>query len=278
MKRIYIKTLFLSFFIVIIFNACKTIGKITTSKKKVQKIENLSTIELVKKIQSVQPTFKRVYIKKMSVNLQTQTRELTVQATCKLVQDSAIHLSIQPFMGIELFKVELTPQKMIVIDKMNKIFYKSNYGIFYELLGINIDYDEIEALISNRFFVPNEKVVNLDNLTQLQDTSKLTLVNRKHNLYQEVTIDKNNSRIINLLFEQLVKKWTLKTNYLNFKYFEDRLFPQNINILANGEGKNIKMEFHMKKIIFDKKFIMNESRLTRYRQGDIRVLLRNNKK
>ncbi len=276
MKREFLIYVLLGFLLAVMFNSCKTIKKITTSKKRVQKIEELSTIELVKKVQSVQPTFKRAYIKKMSANLQIKDRNLNVQATCKLVQDSAIHISIQPFMGIELFKVELTPKSMFIIDKMNKVFYKSNYGIFYELLGINIDYDEIEALMSNRLFVPNEKVINLTNFTHLKDTTKVTLVNKTDKLYQAVTINNKNGRIVALLLKQLVKKWTMKTEYSNFKQFDELLFPQNIDVFANGEGKRVRLQFQIRKVVFDKNFIMKESRLSKYRQGDIRMLLKNN--
>ncbi len=276
MKKKYTKLLLFTLFVGITLNSCDTIKKVTTKRQPqtIDKTQDLSEAKLIKRVQAVQPTFKRAYVKKMSANLQAKGRELSVQATCKMVQDSAIHLSIQPFMGIELFKVELTPKSMLVVDKMNKIFYKSNYGIFYELLGIDIDYDEIEALISNRFFVPNQKVVNINNFTRLQDTTKLTLVNQKKNLYQAVTINETNSRIATLLFKELVKKWTMQTNYSNFKQFDDVLFPQNIDILATGEGERVRLQFQIKKVLFDKRFTMKKARLRRYRQGDIRMLLK----
>ncbi len=276
MKIRTIKIIFFSLLIGTFFYSCKTIKKITPDKKieNIKNIKKLSAVQLIQTVQSAQPAFQRAYVKKMSANLQAKGRELNVQTMCKMVRDSAIHLSIMPFMGIELFKIELTPKEMLVVDKMNKIFYKSNYGIFYELLGIDIDYDEIEALISNRLFVPTEKIIKLNDFSSANIPNQVALINKKNNFHQTTVINEQTGRIVTLLFKELKKQWTMKTDYSNFKEFDNLLFPQIIDMTANGSNEKIHFQFKIKEVLFDQQFSMREAKLRRYKQGNIKRLLK----
>ncbi len=88
----------------------------------------------------------------MSLALDLLDRKVNVSASCKFYKDSAMHISIQPFMGIEMFKAELNPDSIIVFDKMNRRYYVINYNYFTERFGVDIDFNSLQALISNQFF------------------------------------------------------------------------------------------------------------------------------
>ena len=67
---------------------------------------------MIRKLQSSTSIATRAYVENVCLR-GFQGRQLDVKATCKIVSDSAIHLSIQPFFGVELFKLEMTPKSLI---------------------------------------------------------------------------------------------------------------------------------------------------------------------
>ena len=109
--KVKINKVILLSMIILALGACKT-------KKQLTKTEipaEMTVAQMVGKLQEKQPAFSSAYIDKMTVDVDVKNRQMTVNATCKMRTDSAIHLSIQPFFGIELFKLELTPYNIILI-------------------------------------------------------------------------------------------------------------------------------------------------------------------
>ena len=80
------------------------------SKQLVQEttpIRSKSNIVLEKALQ-VQPHFQTAQAERMTVSLDINGRKTSVNAALQLISDSAMHLSIMPLFGVELFKAELS--------------------------------------------------------------------------------------------------------------------------------------------------------------------------
>ena len=133
--KVKINKVILLSMIILALGACKT-------KKQLTKTEipaEMTVAQMVGKLQEKQPAFTSAYIDKMTVDVDVKNRQMTVNATCKMRTDSAIHLSIQPFFGIELFKLELTPYNIILIDKTNKTYYRGQYSMLRSRFGVDVD-------------------------------------------------------------------------------------------------------------------------------------------
>ena len=124
------------------FWGCKTTQKTGVADKKTE------AQFLLDDVKKAEPKFTNIEFKRMNIgiNLNEKTRYNSV-ATCKIIPDSVIHISIQPFFGVEMFIARLTPKQILVIDKLKGIYYQSDYSIFEQQFGIAIDYLTIEALI-----------------------------------------------------------------------------------------------------------------------------------
>ena len=57
---------------------------------------------------------------KMNVSIYTGRRTFSSKATLRIAHDEAIQLSIQPFFGIEMFRMYVQPDCIIILDRMNK--------------------------------------------------------------------------------------------------------------------------------------------------------------
>lgn len=259
---------------IILLTGCKTIKKVGDTSPKQTKSKTISAVKMVKKIQQQQPAFHRAYVKKMSIGIDLRGREMDVKATCKIVTDSAIHVSIQPFMGIELFKIEMTPKKLLIIDKTNKTFYESNYGILYETTGIGIDYDEIQAIITNRLFVPDKRTIRPNEFEWAKEDNKRTLLHSQKETQQNITIDQETERITQMQIKQTQRDLTMRIDYTDFKQLDKALlFPTNIVLNTQGKNSTAQLKFHIEKVEIEKPFTIKPAKLIRYKRGSIKALL-----
>lgn len=261
------------FLILISITACKTTKSaskdIPVSKPVLDTLHDLTPGEMVQKLQKNQPAFSRANATKMSIYIDFKGRQMDVKATCKIVSDSALHLSIQPFFGVELFKLEMTPESMIVIDKANRRFYESNYGIFKSRLGIHVNYDAIQSLLSNRLFVAGKKGFLPNDFSWKKNDTRNTLYVQAETMNQEVVVDFMLARIAEMILKTNDSKYSMKTTYSDFKNFGGTVFPEKI--LIDGMEGDTKASFHftIEDIRFDVPFAMEPTNLSRYTRGDI---------
>jgi len=264
--KVTINKIILLSIVLLAFGAC-------TSKKQLVKSEiptEMTPAAMVAKLQDKQPAFSSANIKKMTVDVDMKERRMTVNATCKMVTDSAIHLSIQPFFGIELFKLELTPWNIVLIDKTNKTYYEAQYTQLRSRLGLDFDYKSIQSVISNRLFVSGIKTFLADDYKWKDNDVKsgiLTVQGERMN--QEIMVDAALDRIIGLVLKTNDGSYTLKTEYSGFKNFDKQLFPEMINMEAfNGESK-ASLYFKIEDVEFDKPLVLEAANLRRYQRGNL---------
>ncbi|MBP8023650.1 MAG: hypothetical protein KAY69_03640, partial [Paludibacter sp.] len=75
--------------------ACKTKQQVVTKQKSERKPVEL----LVEKLKQAEPQFSSANVSKMNVNLDLSGRSMSVSASCRLIKDSALHISIMPALG-----------------------------------------------------------------------------------------------------------------------------------------------------------------------------------
>ena len=252
--------------VLLALGACKT-------KKIISKTElphDMLPAEMVKKIQDKQPAFTTADVHKMSVDVDLKERQLTVNATLKMVTDSAIHLSVQPFFGIELFKLELTPRNFVLIDKTNKTYYEGGYSLFKSRFGVDVDFYSIQSMISNRLFVVGNRAFLADVFKWRNDSiSSQALTVQGETLKQEVVVDATLERITKMILKTKDNNNTVVTEYSGFKEFDKLLFPGNIYVNAENAKSKASFHFTVEQVEFDEPLVLQAANLSRYRRGDI---------
>lgn len=263
---------------IVLFGACKTtktaVKPTQTATTPTEAAHEFTPADMVKQLQLAQPAFRTANASKMSVYVDFKGRQMDVKASCKIVSDSALYLSIQPFMGVELFRLEMTPSTLIVVDKMNKRFYESNYSIFRNTLGVTVNYDVIQSLISNRLFVPGDKVFLPDEFNWKDNTPGKSLTLQTESFNQEVLVDVLLSRIAAVMILSADSTYTMKTDYSDFKKTDGILFPQKIAIDANKGEEKSSFHFTIEQVEFNKPVVMEPTNLSRYTRGNINSLFR----
>jgi len=255
---------------VLVLVSCKTTRTISkTSTKEINPI-----FQLIEQIQKTQPQFKTANVSKLSMELQMKDRTFNVSATCKIKKDSAIFISIQPFMGIEMFKAEFMPDSMRVFDKMNRRFYVVDYSTFSKRFGVNVDYYSIQSLLTAQFFCVGKREIQADSckLVAVDNLAK-TLNYENGNLVQSTQLSLQNV-ITSVQLNVKNSDYHLSTTYLNYSNTTGINFPQNILVSATSENSKISCNLSILKVDFNTDIKLQGTSSDRFTRGNIDDLLK----
>jgi len=264
------KIIIFAVFATLILSGCKTSRSI--AKKDVK--EESQVAQLIQKVQSAQPQFKTVNASKVAMEFDLNERKVSVSATCKIRKDSAIFVSIQPFMGIEVYKAEIMSDSIRIFDKMNRKYYVIDYISMSKQFGVDINFRSLQALIFNQFFCIGSKEL-------LPDSCKLTpLANGRNKIdfetekMQQSTEISSSNTIQQVLLKSKDVTYQLQTNYDDFTVVNGINFPQKITLLATSKKNSASCVFSILKVEFNTDLKLTAASTDRYTRGDIEQLLK----
>lgn len=275
----------LKFIIIIVatvtLSACHTTKKVT--EKPISAINTKTEVKVaytsnvVKELQDNQPTFKTANISKMSIDIRFKERDYHVAGACQMVGDSAIHFSIMPALGFELFKLELTPDNVIVIDKFNRRYYQQSYDFFKTSFGVDLSYNDIQSLISNQLFLLGKSSYTSDDFRWKENNPSLyTLTSSSGNVLQEVVVDSSQLKnVVQTIFKTINGNNKFSTSYSNLQKTGEVTFPMQLQMYAEQGGiKKASFNFDIEKITFNEPLKLKPTNLSKYTQGDINGLFK----
>lgn len=257
------------FILLVLLSSCKTKKLLTQSETGV----DFKLKEQVQKIQQAEPVFNTANVSKMSVAVEVSGRKFNTQASCKLRTDSAIHISIQPFLGFELFKVEINRDSMLVFDKVNKKLYPVPFAYFSQKFGLQVGFNDVQAMLSNRFFTVGSNIPNLAACKQIEEDGFTNIIAFFANEMTQKTYLNASNRIEKVALKTTKSEYNMLVSYGQFVNFETQIFPQTINIDASGGKRSVKFNFNISKVSFNSPLSFTNIDASRYTTADINQLL-----
>lgn len=228
-------------------------------------------------IQSVlqaQPHFVTANAGKMNMNISLSDKELSSSGTCKIYRDSVIQISIQPFMGIEMAKIELTPEALYVFEKLNNKYYHLVYEQLAEYTGVPLSFYDFQALLSNQLFtlggVTDE---NFDKITTEKSGKALIFRYNINDIVQTTTFEKNQIRSVEVTDNK--QSFHFQTTYSDFAKNDDVVAPKIIDIQFVNSKNTLNLKFKIDKIEFNKQMRVILTNPLRYKVGQWQDLLDN---
>ena len=75
----------------------------------------------------------------------------TISANCtmQVVRDSMLVISVMPMLGIEVYRLEATPDELIAIDKLNHQYLKTDYARINRYVTPSLTWEDLQQIASN---------------------------------------------------------------------------------------------------------------------------------
>ena len=224
----------------------------TKSLKKSQSIEGMTETEYVESVISHAGGWDALTAK-MALAIDWEGKGATkVNGTLRIKKGEVIQLSIAPLLGIEVARAEISPDGVLVIDRMNKRYVEVSFAEVKALANADLDFHTLQALFLNELFLPGK-----DDLTSRDASSFRVEVG-----LDGVTLDVKKAKRFSYRFltqapEALLKEsciglmntpYRLKWEYAGFRPLDAKLFPSEMQVLFLGAKKPVKASFALSRL------------------------------
>ncbi len=189
---------------------------------------------------------------RMSLALDLSGKTTKVNGTMRIKKGEVVQLSIAPLLGIEVVRAEISPDGVLVIDRMNKRYVRVSFSELQELTNAQLDFHTLQALFLNEIFLPGKK-----GLTS-RDFSAFDV----ELMGKDVRLDVRKTKRFSYSFlmqgaEALLKEsfvglkdenYGLSWRYENFRSFEQRMFPNTMKLSLQGLKKPMNATFSLSRL------------------------------
>jgi hypothetical protein len=266
------KRLYYSFFGIIILSfllsGCKQTEKIAAPKR----IKRYSVGKVIKMTNENSLKFETLSVKKVTLSFSNDGKTTSIRGSYKIRRDSIIQMYAQK-LSIPVGKLEVNTDSFKMVNFLDQevLLGKDNY--LSKLLGMDIDFGVLQALLSNKMFSFRQDTRDKDfkeffceieddmyKISSIRDR-KLRKLNKNeeklgryrnrsdegHVIKQDIFIDPDSFVVKRMIFNDLDTNKGVILEFSDYEKVLDQWFPASIKMKVTGE-KKIEMAIELSKI------------------------------
>lgn len=227
-------TLAFVLFTALLLTGCKTTKKVGTVEAGGAKAHN-EFFELVQE----QAFRYETLTARLNVDLNLPGNNMSSRVDLKMVKDSAFQLSVQPFLGIEVFRAEISVDSIKVIDRMNKRYVADNYANLKGQMPIDFNFYNLQALFTNQLFLPGQQTIsskqyNRFKLKQDGPAAEVQVKDVMGLLYTFMA--DGEEKILSTSITEPSDRYALQWDYTDFRMAAGQPFPMKMDVQVLKEG------------------------------------------
>ncbi|MDR1523870.1 MAG: DUF4292 domain-containing protein [Tannerella sp.] len=205
--------------------ACKSAADKTSSGAGIMKTEEIFFASIL------DHTFRfETLSARLKLEFKSPEKEMSSRAQLKMIYNDRIQLSLQPLLGIEMFRIELTADSVKILDRMNKRFMMESYENIKGKSTVDFNFNNLQALFANNLFIPGEGNLSLVagqfrrfRMTKDKHSVNLKIKDETGMLYTFTTGEDEILRSISI--HDKSEKYTLTWDYSDFQTVDKQRFP-----------------------------------------------------
>ena len=213
-----------------LFVGCKSSTSTTTSMTAITKNEEAYFASILDR------SFRyKTFSARLNLGYSDPQQEFNARTQLKMSYNDRMQISIQPFLGIEVFRIELTNDSIKILDRMNKRYAIDNYIRLKNDMAIDINFQNLQALMTNQLFAPGENSISIRHFRQFRMTKKnaqiadLQVKGKNGTVYSFTTDGDENLHTTKI--ENIPQQLNISWMYSDFQAIENQLFPMKMKAL-----------------------------------------------
>jgi len=177
-------------------------------------------------------------IHSLQSQLQINAKGMTVKGDLRIVKDRAIYLSVQAFLGLEVVRMRISPDSIVVLDRLNRRYFADSFLNIKAVSGKRFSFFMFQSLFLNQVFCPGKERlsdINRDDFLKVTTDNQLIL-SPKRDEYIQFCID-NQKQLVQTRALGESGKFSLMWSYSGFSSGTEVVFPSKMDIDLKS-GKN----------------------------------------
>lgn len=236
------KTLYI-FLLLLIFSACKTTrhtqSEINSKVSPKTLITNASDLDFV---------FDQ-FSSKTKIKVIEEGKKTDFKANLRLKKDSLIWVSVTPIFGIEVARAQITPDSIMLLDRIHKVYYSKPFSYLADMYELPVDFYRLQKLIVGGLLNQNieKKHVNTKNGSYIIKTTE-------QNVTISTNIDPRHYYVNSVLMKETPSNRELNILFDEYEEIEGQQFASKREIDIRGE-ENVKMNLEFSRIKINKPLV-----------------------
>ena len=260
--------------LVALMGSCSSVNKM----KKMPMVGDVTGAEYVEKAIALAPQWNNIS-GKTSIELQLGKKERTrVNASLRIRRGQLIQLSVAPVLGIEVARLDLTPEGLLLVDRVNKRFVRAPFTELSELLHIDVNFHILQSLFLNELFLPGRTSLSASDVSSFQlsmkgDRVKLQPKKMRRVNYQFLTSSRDAS-LEQTALSLRGTAYSLVWDYSDFTQLEGRLFPKKTIVSLRGVAEPYSLRFKMSRLSVNGNWNGTTRLSSKYKEIALREILK----
>ena len=184
---------------------------------------------------------------KLNLNYQTEERNQSVTVSFRMKKDETIWMSGQ-LLGIPLAKVMITPNSVQFYEKITGTYFDGDFSLLSDLLGTPLDFQKVQNLLLGQTIYDLRK-----ERYQLSESTRGYQLETSNNelLKRMFLLDAGNYKALAQQLSQPRENRSVTVTYPEYQKVEGKLFPTQIQVLANEGAENTRIDMTFRGIEFN---------------------------
>lgn len=274
MKRLYTKqTLLIALFSVLfLLSGCKSKKTIAGGGELVNKTHS----QVVEDVVNTQLKYRTISTKG-NIEFKVGSSGQKAPAVYKIIKDKVLQASVRiPFLGSEVFRINITPDSIVIIDRMKKRYVSEDVAILGKNAGFN--FYNLQDLFTNQLFYPGDKSVEATdhskfNVSTANELYLLQAANKTKTTYN-FAVDATNHIASTLIYNK-DRNLTVQWSYSDFIVDGQYSYPTKMEAKVDVSKKRLDIGIYFSKLDIDSgsELDVDMSIPSKYTKVDIKEIL-----
>ncbi|MPM20359.1 hypothetical protein SDC9_66788 [bioreactor metagenome] len=244
----------------VFFLSCRT-GRETKREIKETVKKDTGVEHIFSKMKDAQFDFRTINVK-FQAKVESEKNNMSFGGSMRIIKDRTIWISMSAVVGIEAFRVNITTDSVMMINRLNKTFFKGDYQLINDLLKTPFDFDMLQALVTGNDFSYYEnnifKIGEDDHAYKISTPGRKKLKNYVANqsdmervLVQDMWISPENYKIVRQQIKEITKENSkLVVDYSAFVDIDGQMLAHQIDVSVEADQK-MKVKIDFEKVTVD---------------------------
>lgn len=238
----------------LVLTGCNNQKRLTKTEGNEPKKEVVKQKTIQQRAIEAQPDFQSVNAQKARFQLTYQRKSVAANGTIAMIKDSICIISLQPVLGIELFRLELTPEEVLIVDKMNRRYVQMSYAEISEAVKMPITFADAQNVLMARMVVLGQPQSALysDAATAAAAANNSTAVSlTEGKINYQYSIDNTSLALLQAEYTANGRGGKATVTYSGHNLYGSVLFPTAVNVTYLDSKYDVSCAISLPNLIFN---------------------------